>query len=146
MYATLKYSEYTLHHQENDFNERLGHCYIFCNALFVFAVGLNLNIWISFYIKIGKQAENPYDRQDTLLFDKYFECEIQQQKDKIHIMVNNADIHYRRLKYISVGWFAIAIVNILVRAYYFFKPAVDIDYLKFYPEWTLYVFNFLEAS
>ena len=37
-----------------DFNTRLGHCYIWCNGLFVIAVGLNLNIWITFYIKIGK--------------------------------------------------------------------------------------------
>lgn len=55
-----------------DFRERLGHAYIFCNSLMVLAVGLNLNIWITYYIKIGKQAENPLERLDTALFDKYF--------------------------------------------------------------------------
>ena len=46
-----------LYPNKNDaryFKERLGHCYIYCNSLFTMAVGLNLNIWISFYIKIGK--------------------------------------------------------------------------------------------
>ena len=44
---------------------------------------MNMNIWINHYIKIGKNAENPFNRPDTRLFDKYMGSEIQEYESKI---------------------------------------------------------------
>ena len=36
------------------YNVHLGQSWIFSSDLFVIATGINLNLWITYYIKIGK--------------------------------------------------------------------------------------------